>query len=79
MTVAVTGDRLPFNPVIVLNYSPAAIAVGNGDSLAAATSVELFYNDGACSGLCPSLWKEEDGKRKELDGKHDSSVTVQIF
>lgn len=48
---AAAGDRSPFNPVIVLRRSPAA--AGDDDSLAAATSFELFYDDGAGSGLRP--------------------------
>ncbi|KAM3399717.1 hypothetical protein ACQJBY_004879 [Aegilops geniculata] len=54
------GDRAPFNPVIVLRRSAlgagAAAGEDNGDddgALAAASSFELFYDDGAGSGLRP--------------------------
>ncbi|KAL6865315.1 hypothetical protein ACP4OV_016466 [Aristida adscensionis] len=51
------GDRAsPFNPVIVLRRSPAPGAGGGDDSptaAAAAASFELFYDDGAGSGLRP--------------------------
>lgn len=48
---AVSGDRAsPFNPVIVLRRSPPADDDG---SPAAASSFELFYDDGAGSGLRP--------------------------
>ncbi|VAH12566.1 unnamed protein product [Triticum turgidum subsp. durum] len=52
------GDRAPFNPVIVLRRSALGAAAGddNGDDegqLAAASSFELFYDDGAGSGLRP--------------------------
>ncbi|XP_006654903.2 E3 ubiquitin-protein ligase RDUF2-like [Oryza brachyantha] len=50
---AAAGDRSPFNPVIVLRRSPAAVGGGDDDSLAAATSFDLFYDDGAGSGLRP--------------------------
>ncbi|RLN29426.1 E3 ubiquitin-protein ligase RING1 [Panicum miliaceum] len=40
----------PFNPVIVLRRSPAG---GDADDAAAASSFELFYDDGAGSGLRP--------------------------
>lgn len=50
-------DRAPFNPVIVLRRSSPAGAGGDedddGGSLAAASSFELFYDDGAGSGLRP--------------------------
>ncbi|TVU18333.1 hypothetical protein EJB05_34423, partial [Eragrostis curvula] len=49
------GDRAsPFNPVIVLRRSPAPGAAADDDgSPAAASSFELFYDDGAGSGLRP--------------------------
>ncbi|KAM0877068.1 hypothetical protein ACQ4PT_035722 [Festuca glaucescens] len=46
---AASGDRAPFNPVIVLRRS----AVEAGDADALASSFELFYDDGAGSGLRP--------------------------
>ncbi|KAG8084590.1 hypothetical protein GUJ93_ZPchr0010g7817 [Zizania palustris] len=51
---AAAGDRSPFNPVIVLRRSPAAAGGGDDDdSLTGATSFDLFYDDGAGSGLRP--------------------------
>ncbi|XP_062180180.1 E3 ubiquitin-protein ligase RDUF2-like [Phragmites australis] len=51
---AAAGDRSsPFNPVIVLRRSPAPGAAGDDDSPAAASSFELFYDDGVGSGLRP--------------------------
>ncbi|KAL6619644.1 hypothetical protein ACP70R_034783 [Stipagrostis hirtigluma subsp. patula] len=53
------GDRAsPFNPVIVLRRSPAPGAAGADDddsphAAAAAASFELYYDDGAGSGLRP--------------------------
>ncbi|KAE8769883.1 E3 ubiquitin-protein ligase RING1-like [Hordeum vulgare] len=52
------GDRAPFNPVIVLRRSALGVPAGdesNDDdgALAAASSFELFYDDGAGSGLRP--------------------------
>ena len=43
----------PFNPVIVLRRSPAGGDANDAAAAAAASSFELFYDDGAGSGLRP--------------------------
>lgn len=49
-------NRLQFNPVIVLRRSSAGVGGGEDDSLTAASSFDLFYDDGTGSNLLsPSM------------------------
>lgn len=48
---ATSRDRSSFNPIIVLRRSPAG--AGEDDSLTAASSFELFYDDSTGTELYP--------------------------